>query len=105
MNQLKSRRQWRKDEFRKIKTAEKPVKFASIQYTTHNYHQEIATDGSVKTWRTPVSLERQIPLYSQEQTQPYKRLGATLLRDAYCRYFVDEAKKDTYLWWHKDEWK
>jgi hypothetical protein len=98
MNQLKTRRQWRKQQFRRVKSGEKPVKYLTLRYIYRNYRETISADGSVTTTTTPVEKERQIALYSLDQTRPCKRLGAALLRDAYCRYFVDDAQKNIYLW-------
>ncbi len=104
-SELKTRRQWRKHDFRRIATGEKPASHFTVQYVHRRRQMDINPDGSVTTTTTPILKERQIPLYSLSQTQPHKRLGAQLLRDAYCRYFVDDAAKQTYLWWNDDEWK
>ena len=105
MNQkLKTRRQWRKQQFRRVKPGEQPVEYFTLRYIYRNYCVTISADGSETTTITPVEKERKISLYSIDQTKPCKRLGAALLRDAYCRYFVDDAQKDTYLWWD-DGWK
>ena len=105
MNQnLKTRRQWRKQQFRRVKSGEQPVEYFTLRYIYRNYCVTVSADGSETTTITPVEKERKISLYSIEQTKPCKRLGAALLRDAYCRYFVDDAQKDTYLWWD-DGWK
>ena len=50
-----------------------------------------------------VAKVRKIPLYSIEQTQRYEKIGAVLLRDMYCRYFVDDAERHTYFWWGKEK--
>jgi hypothetical protein len=101
---LKTRSQWRKQDFRRIKAGEKPTSHFTVKYIHRQHQMDITPDGSMTTTTTPVLKERQIPLYSQEQTQPCQRLGAQLLRDAYCRYFVDDAAKQPYLWWNKGEW-
>jgi hypothetical protein len=104
MTELKTRRQWRKEDFRKVKKGERPADHFAVRYVYRRQQTDVAADGSMTTRTTPIQKERQIPLYSIEQTQPCRRLGAQLLRDAYCRYFVDDAQKGTYLWWN-DEWK
>jgi hypothetical protein len=101
---LKTRKQWRKQDFRKVKKGEKPADHLAVKYTYHREQIDIAPDGSTTTTTTPTLKERLIPLYSLEQTEPYQRVGIQLLRDAYCRYFVDDAQKHTYLWWHNDHW-
>jgi hypothetical protein len=105
MTELKTRRQWRTQDFRKIKTGEKPVSHLSFQYVHRRQQIDINPDGSMTTATIPILKERLVPLYSLSQTTPYQRGGALLLRDAYCRYFVDDAAKQTYLWWNNDEWK
>lgn len=104
MTELKTRRQWRKEDFRKVKKGETPADHFTVRYVYRRQQMDIEPDGSLATRTTPVLKERQIPLYSIGQTLPCKRLGAQLIRDAYCRYFVDDAQKGTYLWWN-DEWK
>jgi hypothetical protein len=103
MPKLKTRNQWRKQDFRKIKAGEKPTSHFTVQYVHRSRQIDIEADGSMTTTTTPILKERLIPLYSEEQTQPYQRLGAQLLRDAYCRYFVDDAQKHTYVW-DNDGW-
>jgi hypothetical protein len=103
MPELKTRNQWRKQDFRKIKAGEKPASHFTVKYVYRQRQMDIEPDGSVTTTVIPHLKERQIPLYSMEQTQPYQRLGALLLRDAYCRYFVEDARKDIYVW-HNDGW-
>jgi len=102
---LKTRRQWRKEDFRRVKKGERPADHFTVRYIYRRQQVDIAPDGSVTTGTFPVLKERQIPLYSGSQTQAYQRIGAVLLRDAYCRYFVDDARKDSYLWWQDEEWK
>lgn len=99
---LKTKKQWRKDARRKVVDGAKPVDHFDLKYTVTEKSEEIATDGKPTETKRAVAKLRQIPLYSIEQTQPYKRLSTVLLRDMYCRYFVDDAERQTYLWWGKD---
>jgi hypothetical protein len=105
--ELKTRRQWRKEKFCNVRKGEKPAANLTVHYMYRRQQIDIAPDGSMTTATTLVRREREIALYSKSQTQPYKRIGALLLRDMYCRYFVDDRKAGEYLWWHveDDEWK
>jgi hypothetical protein len=105
MTELKTRRQWRKQDFQRVPPRTKPISHFTVQYVHRQRQIDIEPDGSMTTTTIPVMKERQIPLYCEEQTKPYQRLGAQLLRDAYCRYFVDDAAKQTYLWRQDNEWK
>ena len=98
---LKSKKQWRKDCRRKVLKDEKPVDYFDLKYRGNETSVEIATDGSKTETKRTVAKVRRIPLYSREQTQPYEKISAVLLRDMYCRYFVDDAERNTYLWWSK----
>jgi hypothetical protein len=61
---LKTRSQWRKQDFRRVKANEKPTSHSTIQYVAYDSHQASAVDGSITTWKTQKLLERHIPLYS-----------------------------------------
>ena len=99
---LKSKKQWRKDCRRKVLKGEKPVDYFDLKYTGIEKSEEIATNGKPTETKRAVAKVRKISLYSIEQTQRYKNIGAVLLRDMYARYFVDNSERQTYLWWGKE---
>ena len=103
MPELKTRRQWRK-QFRRVQAGERPVAYYSHQYTFQHTITTVHFDGTETTKNTPEQKERQIPLYSEAQTKPYRRVGAQILRDVYCRYFVDSAQRDCYIWQYDGRW-
>ena len=106
MTELKTRSQWRKQDFRKIKPKEKPASHFTVQYIYRRQQIDIAPDGSVTTATTPILKERQIPLvFPSPKPSPANGSGPCCCETPTARYFVDDAQKDTYLWWHDDEWK
>ncbi len=100
---LKTRRQWRK-QLQKVLPKQEPAGHYTLRYTVPTTAIVIAPDGSDSVVPSEEVVEHHIPLYREEQTRPYKRVGAQLLRDVYCKYFVDDARKDRYLWRENDQW-
>jgi len=104
---LKTKRQWRKERYRRVKKGEQPAAYLNQRYKGRQAVMEIATDGTVTERSETVLKSRRIPLYSIDQTVPFKRICPVLLRDAYCRYYVDDGNRERYGWWSREagEWK
>lgn len=100
---LKTKKQWRKERYRLVVKGATPVDYFDKKYMAWEKTEEIATDGTVTVSKRPVAKVRRIPVYSIDQTQPCKRVSATLLRDVYCQYFVDDAERQSYGWWSKEK--
>jgi len=100
---LKTKKQWRRKNLRNVVRGATPVDYFDKKYTVWEKSEEIATDGTVTVSKRPVAKVRKIPLYSFDQTRPCKRIGAVLLRDLYCQYFVEDAERSIYGWWSKDK--
>jgi hypothetical protein len=99
--ELDARSRWKRDD-RKVVKGEKPKAIMIYEHTRKKFVGDAPADGPQPTLPETITILREIPLYSFEQTKKFRPTPRTLAIRAMARIFLRYSNRHHYIW-HQDE--
>lgn len=101
--ELDTRSHWKRDD-RKVVKNEKPKAILVYKHTRKKFVGDAPADGTQPTPPEAVTILREIPLYSFEQTKKFRPTPRTSAIRTLALIFLRYSNRHHYIWHHGEEW-